>query len=71
MKHISESEIAKFYDYAMRDGFLYARSFRGSGYGEFLKDLEQKLLNGELTLEQAFDQVNNFKPSHAIEEIKR
>jgi hypothetical protein len=62
MRQKSKNDLIELYEYAMRDGFLYARAFPGSGYGQFISDLQKKLANGEVTLKQAFDCVINFVP---------
>jgi len=64
MKPIKKADLVNFYEYVTRDSFLYSRSFPGSGYGQFINELCQKLENGEITLEQAFDSIDKFKPSN-------
>lgn len=63
MKRKISNNVVALYKYATRDGFLFARAFPGSGYGQFLNDLQHKLKSGEITLREAFDRVNTFVPA--------
>jgi hypothetical protein len=66
MKKSIQSKLIALYEYGMADGLLYSRAFPGSGYGQFLKKLQQKLADGEITLEEAYDCVDTFKPSVSL-----
>ena len=63
MKRKIGDNVVALYKYATRDGFLFARAFPGSGYGQFLSDLRQKLKSGKITLKEAFECVNKFVPA--------
>ncbi len=62
MKRVSHHAVQKLNEYAMRDGFFYARAFSESGYGRFLTNLNNALLSGEMTLHEAYKAVDQFVP---------
>lgn len=71
MKPITKKALDAFYEYTMRDGFLYARLFPGSGYGPFLRDLDSRLKSGDISLDEAYDLVSKFRPNTASQNHHR
>jgi hypothetical protein len=66
MKEVNDRDLVKLYEYATRDGFLYAHLFPGSGYGQFLKNLLQQVCDRKITPQQACNLIDRFTPSISL-----